>query len=148
MTEKELNNKMIEELEGILQSMKEQRDKLLEAPVTDVLTTDQWNKVIDGKFLCGFWDGNGDDQVSSRAYLVNRTSHQNYTVYTDGHGVPWEHCKPVRELGIKQPHFRGQPPPPELNSDRTLVYYEDGSVHQLSDHNHFDWDDIVAFIEV
>ena len=145
MTEKELNNKMIEELEGILLSMKEQQKKLLEAPVTDVLTEEQWNRVIDERYLCDFWDGDKDRRPSSLAYLDNRTS-QDYTVYTDGHGVPWEHCEVYREKGIKQPHFRGQPP--EIGSDNVLIYYEDGIVHLVSQSDLFDWDAIVAFIEV
>jgi len=139
MNEKELNDKMIEELEGILLSMKEQRDK----PVTDVLTKEHWNRVIDERYLCKFWD-ESEDGGWRFDYLILRVDDK----YFDAQDNVWEHCEPVRELGIKQPHFRGQPPPTELNSDRTLVYYEDGGVHQLSDSNHFNWDSIIAFIEV
>jgi len=148
MNEKELNDKMIEELEGILQSMKEQRDKLLEAPVTDVLTEEQWNHVIDERYICKFWDSSNKDTLDLRiSYLADQGLSEDYEVYTDSSGTPWEDCEVYRVKGIKQPHFRGQPPP-EIGSDNVLIYYEDGVVHMVPSSDLFNWDDIVAFIEV
>ena len=138
MNEKELNNKMIEELEGILLSMKEQRDK----PVTDVLTKEHWNRVIDERYLCRFWD-ESEDGGWRFDYLILRVNDK----YFDAQDNVWEHCELVKELGIKQPHFRGQPPP-EIGSDNVLIYYEDDGVDLLNPDMSFSWDRVIAFIEV
>ena len=133
----------ITEIEAILLNMKQQRDE--PTPPAE-LTKEQWDRVIDEKFLCKFWDK--DESEGSRYdYLVQYVDDDKVLKYFDKRDNMWEFCELVRGRGIKQPHFRGSKAP-GFSSDNVIVYYEDDSVHMLPRGASFNWDAIVAFIEV
>jgi len=75
----------------------------------DGLTIEQWQYVIDGKFLCELWD-NGDNPAGDALRMLESISqHDLYFSFRTGNCIGWKHCRPAQVYGVRHPCFGKRP---------------------------------------
>lgn len=113
-------------------------------------TAEQWQAIIDGKFLCEFSDADWHIENNYADRIV-----QVLTGITDGkftgNDYHWPYCRPLRIKGVRQPWFGGEFPVDP--SARVSYVLRDGYKDQI-EAGRIRWEhkavmsDIVEFIEL
>jgi len=124
-------------LNGVAVDIEEARKALAEhdakqaeaGKLYDGLTLEQWQYVIDGKFLCEFWDDNCEPADSRGVSWLDEVTEPNWknTIFRwCRNAVQWEHCRPAQVYGLRHPCFGKRP---EWLKDSDLIVmaiWEDG----------------------
>lgn len=78
-------------------------------PLIQGYTAEQWQAIIDGKFLCEFSDDGGNEDHSVRISVLRELCPERFPFYS-GFGSKWKYCRPLRIKGVRQPWFGGECP--------------------------------------
>jgi len=124
-------------LNGVTVDIEEARKAISEADakqaeqenLIDGYTREQWQRIIDGKYLCEFWD---TERFVSPIFSLLGSVIKKPLPFVRNQGMPYKHCRPAQLYGTRHPCF-GKRPEWLKDDDRIIwVKYDDGS-HTTSD---------------
>lgn len=121
----------LNELSAILAKMKRTEDKQPE--LFHGYTMEQWQRIIDGGYLCEFWDDDGRGRFYATLKEVDKEWPNPFTVVYDNmdHDL-FPKCRPAQRYGVLTPHFGG-PKPEWLKDDDLIVWWKNEEGRTLAD---------------
>ena len=98
-----INMDMVEMLDNSMaRLLNAGEDKAPEPELYSGLTLEQWEVVMDGDFICEFWDSDGGGYCISELCDVDADSQLPFSM-SPFDSKSFKKCSPLREIGIIQP---------------------------------------------
>lgn len=126
------------------EKFKEIRDGKKVEELIQGYTSEQWQTIIDGKFLCEFSsDKNNWYGISTLTHFALRK--ESDSIFTPKDGVTWRYCRPLRTKGVRQPWFGGECP---VNENAYVYAKYDSDLDSTGRAIDINWRKVIEFIEL